>query len=97
MYASLMWYTKTGNDKKYYYIPKYNTMSRTILLFVFFSLNIISMVSGIASNSYADCVQVATKFSTTVSNGPVSNITSTTGTKVTCSPVDWFCMSRNNC
>ena len=47
-------------------------------------LAIIRVVSGAASNSYANCLQTANNFATTVSNGPVANITATTGVNVTC-------------
>lgn len=52
----------------------------TLLLF----LTTIHLVSSGASNSYSDCLQVASQFRTTVSNGPVANITATTGINVTC-------------
>ena len=45
---------------------------------------VIFTASGAASNSYADCLQVAARFATTVSNGPVLNILATTGVNVTC-------------
>ena len=35
--------------------------------------------------AYIQCLSVASKFATTVSNGPVANITATTGVTVTCS------------
>ena len=47
-------------------------------------LSIIPMAIGAANNSYDDCLRVAAKFSTTVSNGPVPNIVNTTGVNVTC-------------
>ena len=47
-------------------------------------LTIIPTVLGGASNSYADCLQVASQFATTVSNGPVANILAATGVNVTC-------------
>lgn len=40
--------------------------------------------NGWASNSYEDCLLVASKFSSTISNGPVPNIVSTKGTVVKC-------------
>lgn len=43
------------------------------------------LVSSGASNSYADCLALAAKFSSTITTGPVANITATTGTTVTCS------------
>ena len=46
---------------------------------------IIRVASGTASNSYANCLQIAAQFATTISNGPVVNITATTGVNVTCS------------
>ena len=49
-----------------------------------FLLSFIRIIIGAANNSYADCLQVAAKFATTVSNGPVMNITATTGVNVTC-------------
>ena len=51
---------------------------------IFLLLAIIPIASGAANNSYDDCLRVATKFSTTVPNGPVSNILNTTGVNVTC-------------
>lgn len=54
---------------------------RRYIVFVFAMMG---EVAGGASNSYSDCVQVASRFSTTVSNGPVANITATTGVNVTC-------------
>jgi hypothetical protein len=59
--------------------------TKLMALLVFFLLCTVPMVVGTASNSYANCLNVAAKFSTTVSNGPVANISSTTGVKVTCS------------
>ena len=56
-------------------------MLRSIL----FLLIIISIVNGAANNTYADCLKVAAKFATTISNGPVANITATTGTTIKCS------------
>ncbi len=38
-------------------------------------------------SAYAKCLTVASKFATTTSNGPVSNITATTGITVSCSQV----------
>lgn len=50
----------------------------------FLFLTRIHTISGTANNSYANCVQVAAHFATTVSNGPVANIVTTTGVNVTC-------------
>ena len=47
-------------------------------------ITIAGKVNSAANNSLSDCQAVAANFHTTVS-GPVSNITSTTGTNVTCS------------
>ena len=54
------------------------------LIYSFLTLLIIRTASGAASNSYADCLRITAKFATTVSNGPVTNITATTGVNVTC-------------
>jgi hypothetical protein len=53
-------------------------------LHILLLLTIISIAFGTASNSYNDCLQVAANFRTTVSNGPVADIISTTGVNVTC-------------
>jgi hypothetical protein len=53
-------------------------------LHILLLLIIISIAFGTASNSYNDCLQVAANFRTTVSNGPVADIISTTGVNVTC-------------
>ena len=50
-------------------------------------LIVVSAACGAASNSYVDCLQVAARFATTVSNGPVANIVATTGVNVTCPQV----------
>ena len=50
----------------------------------FLLLSTITFASGAANNSYQDCLQVAARFATTVSNGPVADIRSTTGVNVTC-------------
>ena len=54
------------------------------LMKIFSLLLLIDTVSGAANNSYADCLRVAARFATTVSNGPVTNITATTGVNVSC-------------
>ncbi len=51
---------------------------------MFLLLTIIRITSGAANNSYADCLQVAAHFVTTVSYGPVADIRNTTGVNVTC-------------
>ena len=51
---------------------------RSIILLV-----LITVTWGTASNSYTNCLTVASKFATTVS-GPVVNIILTTGVNVTC-------------
>ena len=52
--------------------------------YIFLLLNIIRIISGAANNSYANCLQIAAQFATTVSNGPVADIRNTTGVNVTC-------------
>ncbi|UJR07632.1 hypothetical protein I4U23_011920 [Adineta vaga] len=54
------------------------------LALIFLLTTIIGMVSGAANNSYQDCLQIASKFSRTVTNGPVVNITNTQGYNVSC-------------
>ncbi|CAF1093978.1 unnamed protein product [Adineta ricciae] len=55
------------------------------LKYVSVLLCIIGITSGSASNSYQDCLQLVSKFSRTVTNGPVADIRMTTGYNVTCS------------
>ena len=45
---------------------------------------LIPIVNGVANNSFTDCLAVASKFATTVSNGPVANIKATVGATVQC-------------
>ncbi|UJR07703.1 hypothetical protein I4U23_011988 [Adineta vaga] len=52
-----------------------------ILLF----LCVIHIASGGASNSYQDCLQIASKFARTVTNGPVNDLRTTQGYNVSCS------------
>lgn len=52
--------------------------------FVFLLLTLVHIISGAANNTYADCLRVAARFATTVSNGPVIDIRNTTGVNVTC-------------
>jgi hypothetical protein len=47
-------------------------------------ITIVRFASGAASNSYNDCLLIAARFTTTVSNGPVADIRNTTGVNVTC-------------
>jgi hypothetical protein len=47
-------------------------------------LTTVHITSGAANNSYANCLQIAAHFATTVLNGPVADIRNTTGVNVTC-------------
>ena len=45
-------------------------------------------VSSVANNSFADCQRVASRFVTTVRNGPVPDIRNTTGVNVSCAQLN---------
>ncbi len=51
---------------------------------IFLLLTMIRIISGLAKNFYANCLQIAAHFATTVSNRPVVNIRNTTDVNVTC-------------
>ncbi|CAF3754318.1 unnamed protein product [Adineta steineri] len=51
---------------------------------IFLLLTVIGLTSGVANNSYQNCLQIAARFATTVTNGPVADIRMTNGFKVTC-------------
>ena len=53
------------------------------LTYLLLLLGIARLTSGAASNSDQDCLGIAARFATTVSNGPVVNILPSTGVNVT--------------
>ncbi|CAF1228176.1 unnamed protein product [Adineta steineri] len=50
---------------------------------IFLLLTVIGLTSGVANNSYQNCLQIAARFATTVTNGPVADIRMTNGKQVT--------------
>jgi hypothetical protein len=58
-------------------------MHKFLLVCIFLILNL-KLSCGIANNSLANCQAIAAKFLTTVTSGPVSDITATNGTVLNC-------------